>query len=60
MQADQSVEFDLSAIGEANDYLVKELFDKTQDEVDNMTVSEFDELLKQANELKNPSFTQES
>lgn len=56
--ADWNPEIDLSCVGDANDYLVKSLFWLSQDDVDNMTVSEFEELLQKANEAKTPNFTQ--
>lgn len=54
---DWNPEMDLSCLGEANDYLVKEIFWLTQDEVDNLSVNEFDDLLQECNKIKEPNFT---
>lgn len=48
------ISLDLSNIQDANDYLVKTLFELTQKEIDEMTVDQFNEKLEEANKMRSP------
>lgn len=48
------ISLDLSNIQDANDYLVKTLFELTQKQVDDLTVDQFNEKLEEANKMRSP------
>jgi len=54
-QWEANFNIDPSNIQLANDYLVVELTNLTNDELDNLSVSDYEKILKLAQDLKNPS-----
>lgn len=51
---DTTIDVDPNQAQIAQDYLVKTMFEKTQEEVDAMSMKEYDESLKQIEKEKNP------
>lgn len=54
---DTTIDVDPNQAQIAQDHLVKTMFDKTQEEVDAMTMQEYDECLQQIEKEKNPQLT---
>jgi len=50
---DWNISANASNVDKANDYLVREMTWKSQEEIDNMSQNEFDEIMQEIDKIKN-------